>query len=68
MKILKKESLYSKNVITVELGPEDHGKSSEDMVTAADNYGEYGRPRFHFGGTVQRSSDGKTAVITVYID
>lgn len=68
MKILKTENLYAKNVHTVELGPEDEGKTNLEMVTAADNYGEYGKSICHFGGSVGKSADGKTATITVYID
>lgn len=67
MKLLHKMSEYGKNIHMVELGPEDAGKTDDEMITAADNYCQYGKLESHFGGTVERLPGGQ-AKITVYTD
>ena len=66
VKILRKVPEYGKVKCLVELGPEDEGKTDEEIVTAVDNYGEYGKVAHHFGGSVERS--GSKATVVVYTD
>lgn len=66
MKIISSTSGYAHKVVRARLGPEDEGRTNDELITAADNYGDYDKPRRHFGGTVLRSGD--VVEIKVYTD
>lgn len=66
MKIISSVSGYAHKVVRARLGPEDEGKTNDELITAADNGGAYDGPVRHFGGTVIRSED--IIEIKVYTD
>ena len=66
MKIISSTSGYAHKVVRARLGPEDEGRTNDELITAADNGGDYGGPVRHFGGFVIRSGD--IVEIKVYTD
>jgi len=70
VKILEHGVYYARHGYVIELGPEDEGKTTGDLITACDNHGEYGHEACHFGGHVRMYESGgkRYAYVDVYTD
>ena len=68
MKILSDNRRIPTRTKVVELTPEEYKRPDRDIITAADENGEWDRPACHFGGVVRRHGDGKTATVEIYND